>query len=416
MFKLSYSTNGLTELSFEKAVFEVEKAGFQGIELSFQKNEFNPFTLNEFDIKRIKNILENSNIKPVCISTATTFFLSDIAHEPSLLSLDYSRRKQRIDLIKKGIEIAKQIDIPIVSFQSGYLREEHIKNPLTNPRELLVSGIKECLESIEDVILVIEPEPGMYIETLEDAVNLIKEVDSDNFRLHVDICHAYCTEKDYINSILKYISYTEYMHLADIKEGYNLKFVALNLEDFNNFKFDFNFASYLIYVNDYKGFIFISENNYYCFYHDEFQDRKDKFLENLYRLNEVYKNIVSVSMENLINLNTEPNLDIEIKAYLDSISKINCDILNSSIPILKYLRNEKVNYFDKIISKPICNTINGKVHYHEIPGNGQIDFRSVFYVLKNNYNKYITVELYNHSSVWEKVLYQSKEYLLSCIK
>ncbi len=37
MFKLSYSTNGLTELSFEKAVFEVEKAGFQGIELSFQK-------------------------------------------------------------------------------------------------------------------------------------------------------------------------------------------------------------------------------------------------------------------------------------------------------------------------------------------------------------------------------------------
>ncbi len=74
MFKLSYSTNGLTELSFEKAVFEVEKAGFQGIELSFQKNEFNPFTLNEFDIKRIKNILENSNIKPVCISTATTFF------------------------------------------------------------------------------------------------------------------------------------------------------------------------------------------------------------------------------------------------------------------------------------------------------------------------------------------------------
>ncbi len=407
MFKLSYSTNGLTELSLKEAMYEVEKAKFEGIELSFQKHEFNPFELKKEDILNIRKLFENSSVKPVCISTATTFFLSDIAHEPSLLSLDSSKRKERINLIKRGIEIAKLIGISVVSFQSGYLREEHINNPCINPRELLISGIKECLEDIGDVILVIEPEPGMYIETLEDAVKLIKEIDNPKFRLHIDICHAYCTEKNYIQSMKKHINYTEYMHLADIKDGYNLKFMVSTLEDIKDLKLDFNFASYLINVKDDNNYIFVSSSQRIYFYKKLSELQMDNIKQCLNSDNDTTK-LEFVPMKNLDNLIRMEDFDIEIKAYLDSISGTNLNVLQRAIPILKYIRNE-------IVSQPICNTINGKVHYHEVPGNGKIDFTKVFKMLNDSYDKYITVELYNHSSIWKTVLYDSRKYLLNCI-
>lgn len=116
MFKLSYSTNGLTKLDLFKAFSEVEKSGYEGVELSFQYKQFDPFELTEENLLEIKKYFTNSTIRPVCISTATTFFLSDIPHEPSLISLDICKRKQRIELIKKGIDIAKTIGVPIVSY------------------------------------------------------------------------------------------------------------------------------------------------------------------------------------------------------------------------------------------------------------------------------------------------------------
>ena len=242
MFKLSYSTNGLTNLDFFTAIEEVENAGFDGVELSFQSKQFNPFLLKNEDCFKIKKFFDKKKVKPVCISTATTFFLSDIPHEPSLISIDKNKRKQRIELIKKGIEIAKIIDIPTVSFQSGYIRKEHIDNSSIDSRKLLIEGIKECLHDSENIKLVIEPEPGMFIETLEEAIDLINEVNHPNFRLHVDICHAYCTENDYVNSIAKCIPYIEYMHLADIKEGYNLKFICSSMDLLEKEKINFNFG------------------------------------------------------------------------------------------------------------------------------------------------------------------------------
>jgi len=61
--------------------------------------------------------------------------------------------------------------------------------------------------------------------------------------------------------------------------------------------------------------------------------------------------------------------------------------------------------------------IRGREHYHEIPGEAEIDFPSLFKVIRNaNYQHYISVELYWHSDVWEKALYQSRKYLLEQMK
>lgn len=416
MFKLSYSTNGLTNLTLNKAIQEIKKAGFDGVELSFQEKQFNPFTLSNDDLLKIKDYFTQANVKPVCISTATTFFLSKTAHEPSLLSIDQEKRKKRINLIKRGIEIAKILGVPVVSFQSGYIREEHLKKPSINPREFLISGIKECLNDIGDIILVIEPEPGMYIETLEDAVKLINEVNSNNFKLHIDIGHAYCTENNYIKALEQYSPFTEYMHLADIKEGYNLKFIESSLENIKNLNLDFNYASYLINIAGSNKFIFMSNHECICFYDGElissdYMENFKSFLTSIcYNIEPSFKSITDLNETKI-----SKDLTLEIKAFLDSISGIGFDVLNKCIPILKYLRSEPDSEEKTIITMPICNTVNGKVHYHELPGNGQIDFNGVFKALKDNYDKFITVELYNHSDMWDYALPESRKYLLNCI-
>lgn len=57
--------------------------------------------------------------------------------------------------------------------------------------------------------------------------------------------------------------------------------------------------------------------------------------------------------------------------------------------------------------------IKGKVHRHEIPGEGDIDLRSVLKVLKEaNYEHYLSIELHSHADEWERALYQGREYML----
>lgn len=416
MLKFSYSTNGLTNLDLFTAINEVKKAGYEGVELSFQFNQFDPFTLTDEECLKIKNFFEKSKIKPVCISTATAIFISDIPHEPSLISLAPERRKQRINLIKRGIDIAKKVGVPIVSFQSGYLRKEHIDNPLINSYELLIDGIKECLTDIGDINLVIEPEPGMFIETIEQTLKLINDVDNPNFGLHLDIGHAYCTEDNYIDAIKKSIPFIKYMHLADIKEGFNLKLVCLSSYSSSIPEIDIESTGYLLHIIKNDTVIFIDRDHIICFYNYNLKlEDKNDVLSFTKQFNDKV-DIKFVNKKSIDEIKSNLDIDLEIKAYLSSVAGIDFGILKKSVPILKYLRCNCSDVIEKVIKNPICNTINGKVHYHEIPGSGGIDFYKVLNTLNdNNYTGYITVELYNHSDVWESVLSQSRKYLLSCL-
>lgn len=415
MFKLSYSANSLTTLDFFKAIDEVDNANYDGIELFFEKKNFNPYEMCEIDFVKIGRYFQHKRINPVAISTATVCFLSDIPHEPSLITIDKIKRQHRIDLIKKGIEIAKRLNIPIVSFQSGYLRREHIESRI-DVNILLINSIKECLKHAEDIILVIEPEPGMFIETFDDAINLIKQINSDNFKLHIDICHAYCTENNYVKAIKDALPYTAYMHLADIKKGYNLKLISLERDD-QRLDVDLQKAGYLIYNRSIDIFLFIDNENSICFHFNLLDDDKKNLIKHFASKFIPHKSIdyQLIDSKKCQPRNAFSSTELENKAFLDSVGGISFDVLEKARSILRALRVTESNK-SSIINKPICNTIQGKVHYHEIPGEGEIDFKKVLQVIKRDYSGYVTLELYNHSNVWETVLPETKNYLLKCIE
>src|SRR5512140_3605304 len=186
MIQLSYSTFGLTNLDCLHSIEVVDKAGYPGIELSFHRDQFNPFDITEEYLAAIKKRLDGLEVKAACVATASHFFTPSRPHEPSLMSPDLAGRKRRIDLVRRGIDVARKLSVPLVTFGSGFIRDEHVSNPSVDPHELLVDSIHQCLKFVrddEDITLLIEPEPGMHIETLAQGIDLVNEVNSPRFQL-----------------------------------------------------------------------------------------------------------------------------------------------------------------------------------------------------------------------------------------
>jgi sugar phosphate isomerase/epimerase len=176
LIKLSYSTFGLTNLDFLESIQAVAQAGYPGIELSFHRDQFNPFEVTDEYVEAIKHRLQEENITAACVATASHFFTPSRPHEPSLICPDLAGRKRRINLITRGIDLARKLDIPLVTFGSGFIRDEHVLHPSIDPHALLVDSIQQCLSEIrdgEDITLLIEPEPGMFIETISQVLELI---------------------------------------------------------------------------------------------------------------------------------------------------------------------------------------------------------------------------------------------------
>ncbi len=408
MIQLCYSTFGLTDLKFLDSIEAVDRAGYPGIEVSFHRDQFNPFELTDEYVEAIKKKFQGVRVKPACIATASHFFTPSRPHEPSLMSPDLAGRKRRIQLIRRGIDLARKLGVPLVTFGSGFIRDEHVSNPSVNPRELLVDSIHQLLKSVreDDITLLIEPEPGMYIETIQQGIDLVEEVNSPQFRLHIDLCHAYCSEKDYIAELGRVAPYTRYLHVSDAQQGYNLKLVKMS----ENLKMDLDFASYLIYFPETADYLFVDRRNPVYFYDERPSREQEKRFEAILESVGITRPIRYVDYNGLFAGATP--YDDEIFTYLISVPGLSYDVLERARPVVLYLRTHADEDGRLLMDKMVANTLTGIVHFHEIPGEGTLDFAASFKALSDHgYSGYASVELYHHVKSWEKALNDSFRHL-----
>ncbi len=407
--QLSYSTFGLTNLNFLDAIKAVDRAGYDGIELAFHRDQFNPFEITDDTITELKKVLGQTRAQAACVATASHFFTPSRPHEPSLICPDLAGRKRRIDLVRRGIDLARKLDIPLVTFGSGFIRDEHVANPTVDPGALLMDSIWQCLQSVEpdeDITLLIEPEPGMYIETISQALSLVKAINSPHFQLHLDLCHMYCSEPDYIAALALAAPYTRYLHISDARQGYNLKIIKMNDE----LALNLDFASYLVYFPEYADYLLV-DRAYPAYFYDNLppvtqQERIKSILESV-----GIKRSPGYVEYGALFAGASP-FDDEIFTYLISVPGLSYDVLERTRPILLYLRSALGRERKPIIDKMVANTLTGIVHFHEIPGEGTLDFAASFKALtERGFSGYASVELYHHVASWEKALHDSYAHL-----
>ena len=418
MIKLSYSTFGLTNLDFLDAIDEVDKAGYAGVEISFHRDQFNPFDITDEYLATVKKRLDAARVKAACVATASHFFTPQRPHEPSLITPDLAGRKRRISLVKRGIHVARKLGVNLVTFGSGFIRDEHISNPSVNPRELLVDSIWQCLRELrddEDITLLIEPEPGMFIETMEQGLSLINEVNSPRFQLHVDICHAYCSEKNYVEALGQAAPFTRYMHISDAREGYNLKIVKdaenPSTSSGQRLTFDLGFASYLVYFPATADYLLVDRKHPLYFCDEKPTLAQHQRIDALLAQACIEKSLAYVDYPSLYTGSS--SFDDEFFTYLISVPGLSYDVLERTKPVLGYLRGvENPPLVPPLVGKMVANTLTGVVHFHEIPGEGTLDFASSFKALADNgFSGYGSVELYHHVASWKKALADSYRHL-----
>jgi len=406
MIHLSYSTFGLTNLNFPDALDAVAQAGYPGVEISFHRRQFNPFNLSDADLDGVATRLKTTGLVPACVATASHFFTPSRPHEPSLMTPDLAGRKRRIDLVKRGIRVARHLGSPLVTFGSGFIRDEHVCNPSVDPTELLVDSIQECLREIradEDITLLIEPEPGMLIETLDQGLALMRAVDSPRFQLHVDICHAYCSEPDYIAALGRAAPFARYLHISDAREGCNLKIV----KDSAQIAFDLDFARTLVYFPDSADFLLVDRQHPLVFC-DAPPDRAHR--------QRIQALLAKAGVQAAPGIVDYPGLyagasplDDEIFTYLISVPGLSYDVLERAWPIVAHLRGVRG---PALLDRMVANTLTGIAHFHEIPGEGTLDLAASFKALTDNgFEGYGSVELYHHVESWEKALHDSYRHL-----
>lgn len=215
MAKIAYNANGLRTLNIREAIRAISKAGYDGVELSLSPHHLDLFSVTEFEAAELRSFIQDRGLSACCLATGYDALLGPERFEPSLIHPSKSGRQQRLDALRRSIDLAGWLDVPVVNFGSGYRRPEVT---VSEARAFLLEGVRSCLEHAGgEVTLAIEPEPEFFVETNVQAIELVRQVNSQRLRVNQDIGHANVCEDDYLESISAALPLTAHIHIEDIR-------------------------------------------------------------------------------------------------------------------------------------------------------------------------------------------------------
>ena len=218
--KLGYNTNGTAFHCWPDALELMAEIGYQSVAITVDHcclDPFSPRLADELDAMR--SSLERLKLASV-IETGARFLLdSHTKHEPTLLSASAEARQRRVDFLKRCVDIAVELDSEAVSFWSGICR---VRIATNMAMQRLADGCREVIDYAgeKNVKLAFEPEPGMFIEKLDQFARLTQLVDAAHFGLTMDIGHVHCVEQGPITEHLRQWSDRIFnVHIEDMKRG-----------------------------------------------------------------------------------------------------------------------------------------------------------------------------------------------------
>ncbi|MFO0891824.1 MAG: sugar phosphate isomerase/epimerase family protein [Isosphaeraceae bacterium] len=220
--RLGYNTNGLAHHRLLDAISLLAEEGYQSVAITLDAAALDPYqdaAQLARQVDEVRERLDRAGMSRV-IETGARYLLNPrIKHDPTLMDLDPARRAIRIDFLRRAIDVARGLDAECVSLWSGQLRDE-IREDQAMDR--LVPSLQLVLKHAEEqgVPLAFEPEPGMFIDTLDRFRQLDERIDHPLFQLTMDVGHVHCNEEGEIaDHILCWGPRIINIHLEDMVRG-----------------------------------------------------------------------------------------------------------------------------------------------------------------------------------------------------
>lgn len=214
MHEFAFSTNAFTGSCLSSAIESIAFAGYKGVEIMADRPHAWLPDLRPSDLDVIKAALARTGLK---VSNVNAFMMRAVGdmHHPSWIEPDPQKRRQRLEHTLLSIDFAHEVGAPSISTEpGGPVNGRKLKKYLDVFRDGLLPLEEKALE--KNVKVLIEPEPGLLIETGDEFLSFFEGLNRDAFGLNFDIGHFFCTGADCANEIKRLAPYTDHFHLEDI--------------------------------------------------------------------------------------------------------------------------------------------------------------------------------------------------------
>ena len=209
-----YSTNAFVKFSLLDAVERIGRLGFHGVEIMADRPHLYPPDVAEEEFQHLKKILESSALKVTNLNSFTLFAVGD-TYLPSWIEADPIRRDIRIRHTCDCLKVAHRLGCANISVPPG--------GPLVGvtrgqAEQLFYEGLEQVIPLAEElaVKILVEPEPGLMIETTPQFQAFIRDVRSPVLGLNFDIGHFYCAGEDPCAAFETLFQWVGHVHLEDI--------------------------------------------------------------------------------------------------------------------------------------------------------------------------------------------------------
>jgi sugar phosphate isomerase/epimerase len=215
-----YNTNGFAHHRLEDALAILAGLGYGSVAITLDYHTLNPF---EPDLPgraaTLRDLLGKLRLRSV-VETGARFLLDPWRkHRPTLLSPDAAGREARLDFLRRAVVVARDLSSDAVSFWSGAPEDDA---PPAVLMDRLVEGCRRLCEYAagHGVRLAFEPEPGMFIDTMDRFALLHERVGHPQFGLTIDIGHLHCQgEVPIADHLRRWRHLLWNVHIEDMRRG-----------------------------------------------------------------------------------------------------------------------------------------------------------------------------------------------------
>src|SRR5438067_7447432 len=217
--KLAFSTNAYLNFSFPEAVRRLAALGYAGVEIMADVPHAWPAFLLDQQKQALRDALAQNNL---AISNINSFMMHAVNDRrqrywhPSWIEPDPHYRAVRVDHTKRALTLARELGAQCITTEPG--GPVHPGESWAAALNLFVEELRPVAEHAEKegVLLLVEPEPGLLIETAEQFEEFMGRVDSPAVGLNFDIGHAFCVGDDPAATIPPVRQHIRHFHLVDI--------------------------------------------------------------------------------------------------------------------------------------------------------------------------------------------------------
>jgi sugar phosphate isomerase/epimerase len=212
--KIAFSTNAFTSFSLPEAIRAIASAGYKGVEIMADIPHAYPPHMTPEKIAETRRAIAECGLE---ISNVNAFMLKAVGDfwHPSWIERDMAKREQRLRHTVDSLKLARSLGAQTVSTEAGGPLDGVDKEAA---RRWFEEGILHTLDAAERccVKLLIEPEPGLFIENVEHVEEFFMRFRSPWLGLNFDVGHFFCVGADLRRAIRRLAPDIGHVHIEDI--------------------------------------------------------------------------------------------------------------------------------------------------------------------------------------------------------